>query len=319
MKKKVLKIIQIVYDFLSLGFIVFVIIAMAVSPKSEGHHDNNVSEIVENKTRKNEGYNDQYGHQYYYNTNDFGTYSFLTKMINYMLSKGEAYSDFSNASTNTISTHWAYSVNGATSLSGQLSYFSNDTYNGNWQVKWISFSKESGITYTTSYGKEIVECRYVLAFYSSSSLIDSNLMLAFEYTIQSPAPTLNYSELYGGLLYRWSISSNYSSLLISSGVYIENDFDGFCLFNEVGLNDTSNGVNQYNAGYNAGLRAGYDAGYVKGSSGVETNAFTAISQAFEAVSNILSIQVLPNLPLWVLVFTPLIIAVVIVVVKLIKG
>lgn len=78
-------------------------------------------------------------------------------------------------------------------------------------------------------------------------------------------------------------------------------------------------INNYNLGYENGYNYGYSKGYNEGIRSYNTDVFTLIGNAFSAVDGILSIQVLPHLQLWVLIFAPIIVSVIIVVVKMIKG
>lgn len=71
-------------------------------------------------------------------------------------------------------------------------------------------------------------------------------------------------------------------------------------------------------GYSEGYRAGYDNGVIVGQSG-GNNPFDLIKSAFSAIASILNVQLMPGLTLSTLLFTPLIIVVVIVIVKMFRG
>lgn len=71
-------------------------------------------------------------------------------------------------------------------------------------------------------------------------------------------------------------------------------------------------------GYNIGYSDGYSTGVVVGQSG-GNNPFDLIKSAFGSIVQVLNIQILPGLTIATLVFTPLIITIIIVIVKMFKG
>ena len=73
--------------------------------------------------------------------------------------------------------------------------------------------------------------------------------------------------------------------------------------------------------YKQGFDAGYNEGYVAGNNdgSGNFNAFNLISNAFTSIASILNIQILPGVTLAVLIFTPLIVVLVVVVVRMFKG
>lgn len=89
-------------------------------------------------------------------------------------------------------------------------------------------------------------------------------------------------------------------------------------YNSYGAGDVS-----YNSGYEAGVRVGYNNGYSVGyQDGLDnnpTNVFDMLASAFNSIASVLNIELLPNLPLGMLIFTPVIVTIIIVVVKMIKG
>lgn len=84
-----------------------------------------------------------------------------------------------------------------------------------------------------------------------------------------------------------------------------------------------NGYNNgQSVGYSNGYNNGFNDGYAQGQAGAGTqetaHAFTYITQAFGAVSNILSIEVLPHVTLGVCFSIPLVIVLIMTIFKLVK-
>ena len=156
---------------------------------------------------------------------------------------------------------------------------------------------------------------------------------------------VNSSNFYFNFRYgRYSIYDNDNNLTYSNWSSACSGFDetyyavymSFAKTNQFNWLGTGNAVfnDYYNQGYNDGYNLGYgygydtgedygyDQGYYDGLQSAEqgeTTMFSLISQAFNAVASILDIQVLPNLSLGLLIFTPLIVTIIIVVVKMVKG
>lgn len=323
MKNKILKVIQVIYDILSLGFIVFVIVAMAVTPKSEGHHDNNVTEVVEKKSRDNMLLN----------------YGWGIASVYEIFSRSELYNGFSDSFYNATQQGFTFS----------MPYMTSDTY----YIKWDLIDKNNPDHSVINNGIPLTSAYFQLSAYGENGfnryqswelnlVFNNSDIFRFTCEIMYSNSSTDKSIIGVDIVQREIVpSGGYSSsffIAFRSSSYLYN------LFNEP----------SYEQGYGIGYETGYDKGYddgnsegynkavidvlnpdstqyqyiydlgkqegiVEGMRGTESNAFIVIGQAFSAVGSIFSIEVLPNLPLWVLVFTPLIIVVVIVVVKLIKG
>lgn len=317
MKKKVLKIIQIVYDILSLGFIVFVIVAMAVSPKIEGHHENNVTEVVETKARDNYGYNDEYGIQLYLMATDYKSNHFIT---NFIYGLNNSYTNFRDTDTITLNFNYCgfefYNLTTTSNAYGSL----KRTYKSLLVNKVLQSTNDNGKVY-----------QYSLDFNTTNVPSTDSHAYRINYDIYVPFFD-DFDHEIGGIQC-FGISVQYDWLGVDGLLIKENNLDYQTTpFIDYYHNYIVNAnVDRYNSGYQSGYNAGYniayklgdtagyDRGFVDGAQGIETNAFTTLTQAFEAMGSVFSINVLPNLPLWVLVFAPLIVAVVIVIVKLIKG
>lgn len=95
--------------------------------------------------------------------------------------------------------------------------------------------------------------------------------------------------------------------------------EGYASGYDAGLHENDAYGLGYTDGYNTGETAGYNQGYSEGSTGMSSNPFKLIANAFDAVASILNIQVLPNLTLGVIIFTPIIVIIILVVVKFIRG
>lgn len=135
-------------------------------------------------------------------------------------------------------------------------------------------------------------------------------------------------------LYYYNVNSELSAYRSDLSLVIENPLDTdiawsrqFFNFYGLGTDITAdNYTNGYNAGYSRGESQGYQNGYNVGydegrasAQGIVNNPFDLLGNAFMAVASILDIRVLPGLSLGVLIFTPLVVTIIVVVVKMIKG
>lgn len=82
-------------------------------------------------------------------------------------------------------------------------------------------------------------------------------------------------------------------------------------------------ITGYSTGYADGLangyNVGYNDGYTTGSTGLSTNPFNLVSNAFDSIASLLNIEILPFLTLGTLIFVPLIVLILIVLFKMFKG
>lgn len=315
MKKKVLKVIQVIYDILSLGFIVFVIVAMAVTPKSEGHHDNNSSEVVEKKTHYNAYVDNNYN---YMGVSEFGYFTYYQNFIDnlknyeYVFNTGVSVSNFLLGQNLYIdTTSFDIDLGNINSESGVFTKGA-DILGVTLRIDATSdISEEFVVGFNVGWGTEWVYSQYIY-FDNSKDLCVSNNIKQFNTNPETnlDGATIKYSlSDLGSLLPRFDAYDNDQAY---ANGYAEGKREGYNTAVTQILNPDSN---QYQYIYDLGKQEGL----VEGMRGTESNAFVVIGQAFASVGSVLSIEVMPNLPLWVLVFTPLIVAVVIVVVKLIKG
>ena len=73
----------------------------------------------------------------------------------------------------------------------------------------------------------------------------------------------------------------------------------------------------YNTGYNDGYSQGYGVGFNEGSS--DENVFSMLKHAANSIQDILNIEVLPNISLWLLISIPLSISIMLIMFKLLRG
>lgn len=84
----------------------------------------------------------------------------------------------------------------------------------------------------------------------------------------------------------------------------------------------SNYLTGYSEGYSVGEHDGYEEGYQDGITayeGGQNSPFGLIRSAFQSVADILDIQILPNLSIGLILFAPVILAVIIVLFRMIRG
>ena len=82
-----------------------------------------------------------------------------------------------------------------------------------------------------------------------------------------------------------------------------------------------NDVNDYQEGYAFGYDTGYDDGYGQGYNvGTSNeNVFSLLKHAANSIQDLLNIEVLPNISLWVLISIPLSISIILIMFKLLRG
>ena len=317
MKKKVFKIIQVVYDIISLAFIVFVIVAMAVTPKSEGHHEYNTSDIVEVKARDNL-YDD--GTYHYVGIGEVGSYQFYSAFID-----------------NIKSYEYIYNTNITTMnfLLGQPTTINFDTpriYQGHFNEGSYIVDRECTSLFIeldrSASFEDTITYDFTLFYRSMSSYDHFKVVARYIYSSEDKNDVITNNATYlGSSLFFYEFDAfRYSGIeALFPSNYIDGNTqwaydEGFKAGSKEGYNKAVIDIlNPDSVQYQYIYDLGKQEGLVEGMRGTESNAFVVIGQAFASVGSVLSIEVMPNLPLWVLVFTPLIVAVVIVVVKLIKG
>lgn len=312
MKNKILKVIQVIYDILSLGFIVFVIVAMAVTPKSEVNRSDN--EVVEKKARDN-----------YYLQGDycmFGISDFCTADV---LKKYPSFFNLSTADDSTMTMfEW---VEGTRLIQYNLIDFSSADFglsnNGTENVTRIvftlnhSYSNLRQYTLLFEYNRPYASSWY---YQLDFDVIYDNVGGIFIVAVDHAHITTNLGNVFFIVSTNSSAISTCSPYLSTETARNEGFQEGFKEGKKEGTQEgLTQAKNPNSETYQYIYDLGKQEGIVEGMRGTESNAFIVIGQAFSAVGSIFSVEVLPNLPLWVLVFTPLIIVVVIVVVKLIKG
>lgn len=331
-KKKLLHIIHIIYDVLSALFIVFVSSALLINAvqnadkKTQDILTPNIQE-VEHKTRRDyvrtpSGY-------YEYGATDLFSYDFAVNLINYYVTQYNA--DFLEVTSSQIGQYVITTSN----THQMFCYNQQGTYVSAFYVNNISLEKKVwGSSYNSYY--------YKLTF-SNSSPYDKWLMFEWDvqrtsdnqlrifgcsFDVSSSLLTSSFTTSAYGWMGRAMLSENSSSsqafLYSLMNNNSKNYEQGYDIGKQAGYDEGyQTAYNQYqdglNTAYSRGYDVGYDVGYIDGVDSDGVNAFGLIGQAFDAVSDVLSIEILPGFQLWVLVTTPLIIAVVIVVVKLIKG
>lgn len=161
-------------------------------------------------------------------------------------------------------------------------------------------------------GNAVLYDRYRIDFYSGNTILNT---LRFNYYYSA---TIN-----GDLVY--DFSGNLYEILERTGdnfCYIVNRYDDTYAFN---LLETEN--SDYYTGYMTGAtqgeatgyQKGYDYGYQVGSTHLDSDPFSLISKAFNAVASVLNTQLFPGFNLGMLVFIPLLVSVIIVVVKVVHG
>ena len=310
-KKKILHILHIIYDILSALFIVLVSGALIINAcrsdeKAKDVLTPNIQEVY--KTRKNVIVGESRKVSY---SNEFLSNNFLTTIV-YASGLTDSYINDPQANTKTIYVGEGYIDSYTPSYPRVTAWnninFDNFTANGSEDVKWSYLSNiymqvvDSGVGVN---GAKFI----AIGFHFRDDLEDDIFHFTCNLFYIGASPFTDNSSL--------SFTTN--SVVVDKS-FVTPNF-GVIYSKNSALDTYLNAMNDdsYHKGYEIGKQEGYNIGYVEGSRGIESNAFTVIGQAFEAVSNIFSIEVLPSLPLWILVFTPLIIAVVIVVVKLIKG
>lgn len=117
---------------------------------------------------------------------------------------------------------------------------------------------------------------------------------------------------------------NLSSVYLNYGVFGVSRFDDFGeIFVEIQTEGNMTYGQGYNSGYSTGYNSGYQTGYQEGQAAPsdqrQNSVFDLLTGAFNAIAGILNINILPGLTLGVLLFTPVIVTIIIVVVKMIKG
>lgn len=324
-KKKLLHIIHIIYDVLSALFIVFVSSALlinAVQNADKKTQDILTPNIQETKARRD--YVKTSSGYYEYGVTDLMSYDFARAVIDYYVNNKNATDlSYERGSTGTyvIQTSGVYSV---------FFFTYQETYTKAFDVYNIVLSK---------YNWGNTSFRYEFVF-SNASPYDKQIK--FEWTCQKnndqqlvimgggmSAIGLSSTADNDSWRARFMLSENASSREAFIYDLANNDdllnYDkgyqqGYDLGYDDGYRIAWDGYqSQINTAYSNGYDVGYDVGYIDGVDSDGVNAFGLLGQAFDAVSDVLSIEILPGFQLWVLVTTPLIIAVVIVVVKLIKG
>lgn len=140
--------------------------------------------------------------------------------------------------------------------------------------------------------------------------------------IDSNGNTYNNFHTTGNAVYDFTNYQNVNFNILD-GYLMFKESENLVYWNELKGNNSTNieetYIMGYEQGYENGKTAGYDEGYQVGSTGMTSNPFNLIRNAFDSIAGILNIQVLPNLTLGVLIFTPIIVVIIIVVVKFLRG
>lgn len=208
-------------------------------------------------------------------------------------------------------------------------------------------SNNTAFSYTTDYDVFVIDSNHLTDMQLNTPLNSSNILNArsvFTYVREFNEGTynvkvwnyalnwnnINYASVQvyvlnmGGVntTITWSTDDNahfwafFSNLRPGFGM---NDSETFEIMSYVYGVDSIGYETGYSNGYLTGKTEGYNEGYDDGSIGLTNNPFNLLGNAFEGLASILDIQILPHLSLGVLIFTPLIVSIVIVVVKMIKG
>lgn len=140
---------------------------------------------------------------------------------------------------------------------------------------------------------------YRLTFDSTNNFlsIPTNTQLIFTFELINVQPLFESPTGEGYNVISATLNTNYISLN-------SNELENF-------INNTNDA--SYNQGFENGYNNGYDIGYNNGySEGIESNnnIFDFILTAFNIVSSVLSVEILPNIRLWYIVAVPLVFSVV---------
>ena len=112
------------------------------------------------------------------------------------------------------------------------------------------------------------------------------------------------------LLYIWEnfqLDSRYTDIYTSDVTYVIIDKD----FVTPLLNDTS--TSSYNDGYNDGYKIGFNEATS------DVSVFSLLKHAANSIQDLLNIEVLPNISLWLLISIPLSISIMLIMFKLLRG
>ena len=111
-------------------------------------------------------------------------------------------------------------------------------------------------------------------------------------------------------------NSNYKFDVITTYLDYNFRFVNIMKYNDV--NDYQEGYAfGYDTGYNDGYGQGYNVGFNDGSS--DENVFSMLKHAANSIQDILNIEVLPNISLWLLISIPLSISIMLIMFKLLRG
>ena len=84
------------------------------------------------------------------------------------------------------------------------------------------------------------------------------------------------------------------------------------------VNDYQDGYDfGYDTGYDDGYGKGYDVGFNQGSS--NEGVFSMLKHAANSLQDLMNIEVLPNISLWLLISIPLSITIILIMFKLLRG
>lgn len=298
--KKALRLIAVIGAIFSIGLNILIFTSLAVSCSQEKDNDVNVRQQVTPPVKN--FYNQS--NYVYLGSSEFGTYEYF----NHMLSNLANYEYFYNTT---------YTINDF--LNGQTIFIrppSNSSFvfgtltNGNYVLWDYVTGINLHLDRSDSY-KDVMSYKFywdsdtrwveVKAYYIYSSTDKA-------YCVANMV-TYNRNDMVDPetYVYRYDTTSSLKSVFPSDFTTFTYD-QGYQAGKEAG----------YDLGHERGYYDGYSAGEVAGQSG-SFNPLDMVRNSFRAIADILNIQLLPNLTLATLIFTPLIIVMVIAIVRMFKG
>ena len=111
-------------------------------------------------------------------------------------------------------------------------------------------------------------------------------------------------------------NSNYKFDVITT--YLDGNFRFVNIMKYNDVNDYQDGYDfGYDTGYDDGYGIGYDVGFNQGSS--NEGVFSMLKHAANSLQDLMNIEVLPNISLWLLISIPLSISIILIMFKLLRG
>lgn len=301
---KILGVVAIVFSFLFNALVVGALIVSNLDNNKQvlAYGNYNITKrVVENDISNNEKYR-------FYSINDLTSYDVMTNMYNYDRQHGNFFETSPHHFTVIFNnTNANYIVDG-----GDTAHYDYTGFELKYRIYGCTFAWEE------SPNRIVMKADFTIVSLSNTTDIGhfqvDNVRYKFNGVLNQSTCSYFHDTHDVGL-----------QLLLNSSFYIRclqtsQNYNLYDFFGYGNLPDTQNAYDLgWQGGYSTGYNTGYNEGYQTGSTGMSTNPFNLIRNAFTAIADILNIHVLPNLTLGVLIFTPIIVAIIIVVVRFIRG